>query len=94
MIRKLNAPTAILLVACLTLAPTALAADPMQRGWLADLVHTVKVWVLGDHDQRSAQTERPPADKPNPKPKPTLKCEPNDDGEMGPHVDPNGPGCG
>ena len=88
MIRKLNTPTAFLLVACLTFAPTALAADGLGSAWIADLIEIVKEWVVGGDDvagEPETESEEPAKNKP------MLECGPG--GETGPSIDPLGPGC-
>ncbi|MDA8017007.1 MAG: hypothetical protein MPN21_06110 [Thermoanaerobaculia bacterium] len=87
MIRKLNTPTAILLVACLTLAPAAFAADGSSGSWISNLVEIVKSWVGGDEEASEA-----PARQKKPTPTMATNCSPGG-GELGPGIEPNGPGC-
>lgn len=88
MIRKLNTMTAILLVTCLVLAPSALATDGPGSAWYTELIEIVTEWVVGGDDD----ADEPPAEAEEPKyDPPMLECEPG--GEMGPVIDPNGPGC-
>lgn len=89
MIRKLNVPTAILLVACLTLAPTTLAADDAPRAWFSEIIATVTAWVTGGDDLATESDSEPTTSID--KEKPMLECEPG--GEAGPIVDPYAPGC-
>lgn len=87
MIRKLNLPTAIALVLCLTVAPSAMAFDFAPTSWFAEFFEIVKEWVMGDDD-----FERLRAPQPSPEEPVKMKtCEPGD--EHGPVVDPGSPGC-
>lgn len=90
MIRKLNVTTAILLVACLALAPAAYAAEgptvpTSPFAFFGELIDLVVDWVKGFGGPP------PPAGKPVGDIQTLAQCEPG--GESGPFVDPNGPGC-
>ena len=80
MIRKLNTPTAILLVTCLTFAPAALAADGPGGAWYSEVIEIVKEWVIGG-DETNGSTEV--TDK-----KALEETDPSD--ESGPVFDPAG----